>query len=225
MGKDPSGEPTDDGFRPSWGNFGADSGGECGVPTAKRFYTPPNGNGVFWYSFDMGLVHTIMLSSEHSLNPDSRQYKWLEKDLKNVNRSLTPWIIVESHRPMYHNEFIPDNLIVEAEMRREFENILRKYSIDLFLAGHFHSYVRTCSGLFNSTCNNGGPTHIVVGTAGAKLDHGFLVPRHWNEKFLKVYGYGKVTVLNATTLHWSFNSAQGKDKGKTLDEVWLRKTD
>ena len=37
MGKDPSGANTDDGFRPSWGNFKTDSGGECGVPIAKRF--------------------------------------------------------------------------------------------------------------------------------------------------------------------------------------------
>lgn len=36
IGKDPSGVGTDDGFRPSWGNFRKDSGGECGVPTSKR---------------------------------------------------------------------------------------------------------------------------------------------------------------------------------------------
>jgi hypothetical protein len=36
LGKDPSGEPSGDGFRPIWGNFGNDSGGECGVPISKR---------------------------------------------------------------------------------------------------------------------------------------------------------------------------------------------
>ena len=35
-GKDPSGVDNDNGYHPSWGNFGGDSGGECGVPTAKR---------------------------------------------------------------------------------------------------------------------------------------------------------------------------------------------
>lgn len=46
--KDPSGSMTEYGFEPAWGNFGADSGGECGVPVSKRFASPSNGNGVFW---------------------------------------------------------------------------------------------------------------------------------------------------------------------------------
>ena len=47
-GKDPSGVNTAFGFEPSWGNFGEDSSGECGVPVSKRFAAPANGNGVFW---------------------------------------------------------------------------------------------------------------------------------------------------------------------------------
>ena len=55
---DPSGES----FHPAWGNYLHDSGGECGVPTFKRFHMPDNGNGVWWYSFKYGLVHIIQLS-------------------------------------------------------------------------------------------------------------------------------------------------------------------
>ena len=47
-GKDPSGIDTDGSFSPSWGNFGNDGGGECGVPMDRRFTMPSNGNGVFW---------------------------------------------------------------------------------------------------------------------------------------------------------------------------------
>ena len=36
-GKDPSGVVNPEGFSPEWGNFLTDSGGECGVPTSKRF--------------------------------------------------------------------------------------------------------------------------------------------------------------------------------------------
>ena len=166
-----------------------------------------------------------MISSEHSLYPKSRQFKWLENDLKNVNRTLTPWVVIESHRPLYHNEFVPDNLIVEIGMRNEFEDILFKYNVDLFLAGHFHSYLRTCSGLYRSKCNNGGPTHITVGTAGAHLDWGFLVPftGKWTRKFLKEWGYGKVVVYNETVLHWSFISQRYGVHMSPVDEVWLRK--
>ncbi len=35
-GKDPSGVKTPGGFNPSWGDFNADSNGECGVPVSKR---------------------------------------------------------------------------------------------------------------------------------------------------------------------------------------------
>ena len=31
----------------------------------------------------------------------SEQYSWLEKDLVAVNRTVTPWLVVEMHRPFY----------------------------------------------------------------------------------------------------------------------------
>ena len=65
-------------------------------------------NGVFWYSYDMGPVHTAVVSSEHDLAPGSPQHEWLQTDLKAVNRTLTPWLIVESHRPMYQGEALWD---------------------------------------------------------------------------------------------------------------------
>ena len=33
---------------------------------------------------------------------DHGQLAWLESDLKAVDRSITPWIIVSSHFPLYH---------------------------------------------------------------------------------------------------------------------------
>lgn len=85
---DPSGaaEP----YQPSWGNYGPDSRGECGVPTARRFHMPNSrnrrDNAPFWYGFDYGSVHFTMLSTEHSLVPGSRQYSWLEQELEGVDR-------------------------------------------------------------------------------------------------------------------------------------------
>mmetsp|Transcript_113118 Transcript_113118/g.169184 ORF Transcript_113118/g.169184 Transcript_113118/m.169184 type:complete len:86 (-) Transcript_113118:148-405(-) len=67
---DPSGAP-DNGFHPSWGNFGGDSGGECAVPPFKRFHMPDNGNSIFWYSFNYGSIHFCIFSSEHDTRPGS----------------------------------------------------------------------------------------------------------------------------------------------------------
>lgn len=50
------------------------------------------------------------MSTEHDYSPGSRQYKWLENDLRNVNRSLTPWVIIGGHRAMYCSESIKSKL-------------------------------------------------------------------------------------------------------------------
>ena len=42
-----------------------------------------------------------MMSTEHDFSPDSRQYKWLETDLKKIDRKKTPWVIIGGHRAMY----------------------------------------------------------------------------------------------------------------------------
>lgn len=95
--KDPSGVTKT--WHPPWSNAGRDGGGECGVPPARRFRYPQNGNGVFWYSFDAGNVHVAMISSEHDCSPGSPLGLWLEKDLMGVDRKLSPWVIVGIHRP------------------------------------------------------------------------------------------------------------------------------
>ena len=62
------------------------------------------------YSYDYGLVHYIMMSTEHDMGNGSRQYSWLEQDLKNVDRTKTPWIILAGHRPMYTSELALGNV-------------------------------------------------------------------------------------------------------------------
>ena len=53
------------------------------------------------YSYDQSLVHVVVLSTEHDMADGSPQHTWLEKDLAAVNRTVTPWIVVEMHRPLY----------------------------------------------------------------------------------------------------------------------------
>ena len=57
--------------------------------------TPDHNSDRFWYSFDVvGLVHMIMIDTEIALGPGSAQYAFLENDLKAVNRTNTPWVVV-----------------------------------------------------------------------------------------------------------------------------------
>jgi Calcineurin-like phosphoesterase/Purple acid Phosphatase, N-terminal domain len=147
--KDPSHITTESGFMPVWGNFGNDSGGECGVPTSKRF-TMPNGdsdsnpnNGVFWYWYDYGLLRTIVLSSEHDISIGSIQHIWFETVLRTTDRSTTPWIIAELHRPLYEGEELYTNYNIGVAMRYEIEDLLYDYRVDIVFAGHYHTYHRT----------------------------------------------------------------------------------
>ena len=245
------------GFHPAWGNFENDSGGECGVPTTKRFTMPqrnedasllPPSNGVFWYSHDFGNVHTIVLSSEHDLSFGSPQYTWALADLsRGVDRSQTPWVIVEMHRPLYQSEEFWDQNAVGIGMRYEIENLLFDYQVDLVVSGHYHAYLRTCDGLFRSHCHDttheyGGPTHITVGTAGGQLDDVALYETEWTVASIEhTYGYGRITVANATSLLFEFvkvadpdssssssptedeSVGGGDDAGTVLDHVWLQR--
>lgn len=224
-GRDPSrGESVNDaGYLPSWGNFGPDSGGECGVPAAKRFVMPGNGNGVFWYSYDYGTVRTVVISSEHDLAPGSRQHSWLERALRSADRTVTPWLVVESHRPLYHAEDKPENTIVGRHLREEIEDLLFEHGVDLFLAGHYHSYHRSCAGLYKLECGRGGPTHITVGSAGAQLDEVPLLENDWTEYYSSEFGYGRITVSEeggGAELLFEFVA---DEDGEVRDEVRLTK--
>jgi hypothetical protein len=98
-----------------------------------RFHSPSNGNGLFWYSFDIGPIHIIYYSSEHDFRRSSPHYTSLENDLRSVNRSRTPWLIVCSHRPMYTSLVIFD--LIALMLQLHIEPLLYKYQVDLI----FHS--------------------------------------------------------------------------------------
>eukprot|EP00794_Sanderia_malayensis_P005468 gene5468-6151_t len=215
--KDPSG--AGDGYHPKWGNFGFDSGGECGVPMFHRFHMPDNGNFLWWYSYDFGMVHYIMMSTEHNFEPGSRQYEWLENDLSKIDRKKTPWVILGGHRAMYASQDLYDDYIVATNMQRLFEDLLHKYKVDLALWAHYHSYERTCK-VYRNKCVKDGITHLVVGTAGRFLDLELFMSKNWSLKRLKEFGYGRVTVYNQTALKFEF--IRNKDRA-IRDSFYLLK--
>ncbi|KAL0023220.1 hypothetical protein WJX79_005106 [Trebouxia sp. C0005] len=162
--KDPSGASSP--YDPDWGNYGNDSGGECGVATARRFIMPEayldaaqqeaanhgsSVNSPFWYSFDYGSVHFVMLSTEHDVTPGSHQYRWLEQHLEGIDRCLTPWLVVGMHRPMYVVHPHKSNRIVAEHLRASLESLFNQYNVDLVVSGHVHSYARTCN-VYDEQC-------------------------------------------------------------------------
>lgn len=223
--KDPSG---DENFKPDWWNGYNDSGGECSVPLFHRFNMPDDGNTIYWYSFNYASVHTIVLSSEHNCTKGSAQYTFLEHNLKSVNRTETPWILVEMHRPMYNNEAFQSDYDVSVGMQGEFEQLLIDYNVDLVLAGHYHAYLRTKRIYKDKHDNINGIVHITIGSAGAEADNTTLYEKDWVETFNENYGIGKITVTNDTHLYWEFIESYAKDEtGKynaaITDSCWIVK--
>ena len=63
--------------------------------------TPSGRQDSGWYSFEQGPVHFVVMDSELSAANGSSQLRWIEADLEAVDRSVTPWVVVGGHRPMY----------------------------------------------------------------------------------------------------------------------------
>ena len=44
------------------------AGGECALPTARRFWAPTTEETDYWYSYDFGPIHFLMYSTEHEFH-------------------------------------------------------------------------------------------------------------------------------------------------------------
>jgi hypothetical protein len=101
---------------------------------------PDNGHKIFWYSFNYGNVHIIMMSTEHDFQFGSEQYAWIQRDLASVDRHLFPWIVVTGHRPMYTSESsnTVGDLGIAQHLRLNLEPLFQRYKVNLALWGHVH---------------------------------------------------------------------------------------
>eukprot|EP00731_Ephydatia_muelleri_P016712 Em0009g1136a len=214
---DPS-HASGNGFHPWWGNYGDDSGGECGVPFYNRFHMPEqHGYQPWWYSFDYGMAHFAVISTEHNFTRGSIQYQWLESDLEMVDKASTPWLILVGHRPMYSSEEYFGDYVVTLNMQQALEDLFHQYRVDLALWGHYHSYERTCP-VYRQVCDPSGTVHVVIGSAGNTLDDVPTFYAPWSEHFDPSFGYGRVTVENSSALLWEY--VRSKD-ASIPDRVWL----
>lgn len=83
----------------------------------------------------------IVQFSRFSFTAD--QYKWLEGDLYNVNRNVTPWLVAVWYPPWY-STFKAQYREAEC-MRVEMEDLLYEHGVDIVFNGHV-------SVLYHSSC-------------------------------------------------------------------------
>lgn len=156
----------------------------------------PGDTESLYYSFNIGPVHFISLSTEvyyfmnYGIKTLVKQYQWLQKDLieatKPENRQLRPWIVVFGHRPMYCSNENGDDCTHSQTLVRvglpftnffALEPLLYKYGVDIEIWAHEHSYERLWPiydyKVYNGSKeepykNPGAPVHIITGSAGCK---------------------------------------------------------
>ncbi|CAM6035913.1 unnamed protein product [Sphagnum compactum] len=136
------------------------------VAYKARFAVPSeeSGSGTsMYYSFDAGGIHFVMIGSYVNYNQSGDQYAWLEKDLANVNRSVTPWLIAITHAPWY-NSYKAHYREFEC-MRHQMEDLLYQYGVDVSFNGHVHAYERM-NRIYNYNYDPCAPVYITVGDGG-----------------------------------------------------------
>lgn len=206
----------------SWLN-GSDSGGECGVPYESRFPMPQPATDQPWYTVSVGPVTVVMMSTEHDFSSGSTQLVALEKMLKSVDRSSSPWLLFGGHRPMYVDSAFPSPS--EEPLQALVEPLLVKYDVDIALWGHHHSYHRTCPIKGRGECasdDQSGVRHAVIGAAGysfSPVATGADQPSWVEYASDTTYGYARLT---ANSTHFDFTFVRS-DTGLPLDGFTLTK--
>lgn len=167
-------------------------------------------------------------------NTAYEQYQWLKKDLASVDKTKTPWIFINGHRPMYSSAYSSYQL----NIRNAFEALMLAGGVDAYFAGHEHweqrmfpmgrnGTIDTASIKDNSTyVSNPGVsiTHITNGAAGNIESHSELSAKQSIQPLTAHldtvhYGFGKLHI-SKTQATWKFING---DDGSVVDQVTILK--
>ncbi|KAF8313567.1 Metallo-dependent phosphatase [Clavulina sp. PMI_390] len=184
----------------------------------------------FWYSFDYGMAHFVMIDTETDLGKglvgpeekggsqnlvngpfgaQNQQIQFLQADLASVDRTITPWIIVAGHRPWY-----TDGTACTV-CQTAFEPIFNQYGVDLAVFGHVHN-MQLIAPITNGTVDPAGlnnptsPWYIVNGAAGNVEGFSSLSsspPSYVTWANDNLYGFSKLLFHNRTNLEVQFISS------------------
>jgi hypothetical protein len=162
--------------------------------------------GNSFYSFETASAHIIFLNPYSTTDTDSLQYKWLENDLKTINRKITPWVIVVMHCPWYSSNMDHYGEEQTILMRNSMEDLFYNYRVNIALMGHVHAYERTHPVYKNKT-NDFATIYITIGDGGNLEGHAkkYYEQPDWSAfRNGTDYGFGTITLLNQNKLQWKW---------------------
>lgn len=211
----------------------------------------PGNSDSLYYSFNMGPVHFISISTElyyflnYGLKQLSNQYEWLVNDLREANkpenRKMRPWIVTFGHRPMYCSN-VDDVACKEMTtfVRKGLpithlyglEDLFESQGVDVSIWAHQHSYERLWP-IYNFEVKNGSveqpyhnakaPVHIITGSAGCKEKVAPFAKTkpEWSAFRTDDYGYTRMKAFNKTHLY--FEQVSDDKNGDIVDSFWVTK--
>ncbi|NOJ30182.1 MAG: hypothetical protein DA328_08465 [Nitrososphaeraceae archaeon] len=155
-------------------------GGKKGI---KKEYLKPLNLTKTYYSFDINNVHVVVIDPHIDYSPTSKQYRFIENDLKTASTNPdTDWIFAVNSTPMYTS---PSEHSADSSLRDTFHPLFDKYDVDLVLVSDNHNYQRTFPIKYNSENESSKPIivdknhtkykdqlgqiYLIVGTAGRSL--------------------------------------------------------
>ena len=110
--------------------------------------------GGFYWSFDYGPVHVIVIDQYVDCSPGSTQYIWLENDLSS---STKKWKILVFHEPGWSADGPHSN---NVDVQNYIQPLAVEKGVNIIFAGHNHYYARATVDSIQ---------HITTGGGGAPL--------------------------------------------------------
>jgi len=178
--------------------------------------------GNSFYSFDVGLVHVIVLNSYTGTSPESPQYKWLEEDLARVDGAATPWLMAMFHSPWYNTNEAHQDEFNTVDMRAAMEPLLHKHNVSVALCGHVHAYERSRPVYLNQSAARS-TSYFNIGDGGNREGHSatWLATPSWSVHHNgDMYGHSRITVANRTHALFEWIPNTGAE-WITGDAVWV----
>lgn len=203
------------------------------------------GVNTLWYSWDAGLVHYVAIDTEiwdksRSQGNVSRaaMLAWLRTDLTKAqaNRANVPWIVCHGHQSVYCSTGDDGDCNLPGgpawNYRLLLEPLFFEFGVDFWMNGHEHSYERSYpvykGKSDRSNLEPKATIYVVTGAAGcAEMHEGFTrVAPSWSAFRSNTFGYSRMTVYNASHLHWQQVQTDptlfGKDLyGRVIDDAWI----
>lgn len=154
----------------------------------------------YYYSFDYGDVHFLVLNTEDKVHEGSPQFEFARQDLTNTQKK---WKIVVFHIPAYSAGAHKPSKAMQIFTQKIFEPL----GVDIVLNGHNHFYQRNyVNGIYHITCGGGGAPLYKPDTAD------------FVQKSFQGYHYGMMDISTEEISVKIFDL-----RGNIIDEFIIRK--